>query len=328
MRMALGFVMWVAGLAQVARQFLARCTQHVTCIAVLAWCAAAPALAADVTTAQQRAAEEFLALAARGGAAGLAPAIHPDELDLLRRRLLKRMKLEEDRGESTTRARLFGPAMPLAELERMTSPAFYAQLARQLTFGVRVLDDVRWLAAVPDQGGMVHVVGRGRQPREHGETRVPVLVSLVPWGKDWKAALPLELQAQIDDLMSGRVASRAGGASGQGAEAPGNPAAVLTLLQEAEAALQAGRCEAYYERHMSPHFRRATGARALRTLINACENRAQTRETLIAALRAVREASPRLEYGGTRAVYDLRGQGLPFDRFVLEQVEKRWYVAE
>ena len=54
----------------------------------------------------------------------------------------------------------------------------------------------------------------------------------------------------------------------------------------------------------------------------------EPRTTLLAALRAVRTLPPRLEYEGTRAVYDLRGQGLPFQRFVLEQVEKRWYVAE
>jgi len=27
-------------------------------------------------------------------------------------------------------------------------------------------------------------------------------------------------------------------------------------------------------------------------------------------------------------VYDVTGQGLPFDRYVLERVEGRWYVAE
>ncbi|NJN00229.1 MAG: hypothetical protein HC793_00660 [Aquincola sp.] len=36
----------------------------------------------------------------------------------------------------------------------------------------------------------------------YGTVRVPVVVSIVPWGKDWKAALPLELQAQIDDLRT------------------------------------------------------------------------------------------------------------------------------
>ena len=29
-----------------------------------------------------------------------------------------------------------------------------------------------------------------------------------------------------------------------------------------------------------------------------------------------------------RAIYDLRGQGLPFPQLLLEQVDKRWYIAE
>ena len=34
------------------------------------------------------------------------------------------------------------------------------------------------------------------------------------------------------------------------------------------------------------------------------------------------------DHDGTRATYDVAGQGLPYDRFVLEQIERRWYVAE
>jgi hypothetical protein len=312
------------------------------CVTFLAWLAAVLLLCggglarADVTAAQRRAAEELLGAAAGGGAPALAPAIHPDELDLLRRRLLDQMKLEEERRESTVRARLFGAAMPLAELERLTPSGFYSLLARRLSFPMREFDDVRWLDAVDDSGGMVQVVGRGRQPEGHGNTRVPVMVSLVPWGKDWKAALPLELQAQIDDLIAGRgglPGPRVAGPATAGTATPPsatavNPAAILTLLDAAEASLRAGDCERYYEDHMSPGFRRATSSRALKTLIAACTNRSETRETLLAALRAVRTTAPRFEYQGTRAVYDLQGQGLPFPRFVLELTDKRWHVAE
>ena len=31
---------------------------------------------------------------------------------------------------------------------------------------------------------------------------------------------------------------------------------------------------------------------------------------------------------GTLAFYDLKGQGLPFNGFSLEQIDGRWYVAE
>lgn len=291
--------------------------------------------AAEVSASQRRAAEELLRAAASGGAAALAPAIHPDELDLLRRRLVDQMKLEADRGESTTRTRLFGSGVPLAELERLTSNGFYAQLARRLRYPMREFEEFRWLQAVPDSGGMVHLVGRARQRRERGETRIPVLVSLVPWGKDWKAAVPLELQAQIEDLVRGRVgAAPAAAPPATSAEAAterapaAQPAAIARLIDDAEAALQAKRCETYYEEHMSPNFRRATSSRALRALISACESRDEVRERLLAALRAVREGTPRYEYQGTRAVYDISHAGLPFQRFTLELVDRRWYVAD
>ena len=53
-----------------------------------------------------------------------------------------------------------------------------------------------------------------------------------------------------------------------------------------------------------------------------------SRELLIAALRIVRRTPPAFESGGNRALYDVAGQGLPYDRYVLERVEGRWYIAE
>jgi hypothetical protein len=45
-------------------------------------------------------------------------------------------------------------------------------------------------------------------------------------------------------------------------------------------------------------------------------------------LRLVQRTPPVYEAGGERAVYDLTGQGLPYDRYVLERIERRWYIAE
>ena len=302
------------------------------CIAV-----AAPAQAGNGSSSQQKAAEELLAAQAAGDAAAMAQAIHESELDLLRRNLLGEMKLQADRSETLLRDRLFGSGMPMAEIERLTPANFFVALARRLRFGGRPFQDVDWLEAVPDSGGMVQMVGRLKPARELGSVRVPVLVSIVPWGKDWKAAIPLELQAQIDDLREGRVrapgtgasvATGAAGAAGGAASAGGSPQAALELMQAAEENLRAARCEDYYGKQMSPNFRRTTAPRALRSLVQACESRAEVRERLLTALRLARQATPRLEYAGTRATYDLRGQGLPFDALVLELFDKQWYIAE
>lgn len=302
--------------------------------------AAAPALAAG-TSSQQRAAEEYLRALSRGDAQGMAMAILEDELVQLRTRLVDEMRLEADRGGSLVRSRLFGEGMPLSDIERLTPHTFFATLAQRLQFGARNFRKVDWIEAVKDRGGMVHMVGRLIPPEELGDVRVPVLVSIVPWGKDWKAALPLELQAQIDDLRAGRTrveapatrTARAESTDGESGEAPA-PAAValppgmVKLFDDAIASLQAGRCDNYYEKQMSPNFRRTTGTRALRTLISACESREALREQTIAAIRLAKSRQPRFEYAGTRAVFDLSGAGLPYRQWIVEQVDERWYIAE
>src|SRR5690606_16008149 len=178
------------------------------------WLAAMP-WAHAASQAQQRAAEEYLHALARGDAQSMALSILEDELVQLRTRLLDEMRLEADRGGSLVRGRLFGEGMPLADIERLTPHSFFVALSQRLRFSGRTFRKVDWLEAVKDRGGMVQMVGRLVPPSELGEVRVPVVVSIVPWGRDWKAALPLELQAQIDDLRTGRT--RAGGTPAAGA---------------------------------------------------------------------------------------------------------------
>ena len=99
-------------------------------------------------------------------------------------------------------------------------------------------------------------------------------------------------------------------------------------LAAAEQALVDGRCDIYHREHLSPSLRRGLGPRALDTLIASCSRSVANRELLIAALRLVQRTPPVYEVGGERAVYDLSGQGLPYDRYVLERIERRWYIAE
>jgi hypothetical protein len=300
------------------------------------WLAASPSLQAAGGVAQQRVAEEFLTALAHGDAQALSMSILEDELVALRKGLLDQMKLEADRDESLTRQRLFGDGMQLADIERLTPQNFFVTLSQRLRFSGREFRRVDWLEVVKDRGGMVHLVGRLVPREDMGEVRVPVLVSLVPWGKDWKAALPLDLQAQIDDLRTGRtraarpVTAVAATGTGSSATPPANatPQPILELFDKALENLAAKRCEAYYDKQMSPNFRRTTGPRALRTLISACESRDTLREQYMTAIRLARAREPRFEYAGTRAVFDLAGTGLPYSRWIVEQVDERWYIAE
>ncbi len=306
------------------------------------WLALAPAYpaavagvnATSVTFSQQNAALEFLQAVASGDPQAVALSIHPDDLRALRLRLLDRMRNEAKRNDSTVRNRLFGPAKQLDELERLTDTGFYATLADRLYLPGREYERAEGMAAIPDKDGKVDVLIRGHQPRDRGKVQVITLVTLKPYGKDWKAALPSEIEAQIDDLIEGRhgtsavtrtpAAVRGAGSRGTAPAQPG----IIELLTTSQQLLSDGKCDEYYNKQMSPNFKRVTGKKAITALISACQGSFGTREMLLATLKIVRSLDPHYEYEGQRATYDLTGQGLPFDHFVLEQVDKHWYVAE
>lgn len=307
-------------------------------ISMLAATALTPmAHADDLSAAQRRAAGEYLAAVAAGDAQAVAYAIHPDELDRLRVTLQQRLRAEATAGGDALRSRLFGAAMPLADIERLTSVDFFRALGSRLGLRGRVYEDVRGVGALRD-GERVLAVVKGRPPKDRGTVEVVEVVPLLPYGREWKAAIPSEIEARLDDLATGRVrragaAEAAAAGGGSGAAAGGTPTArntpgIIALLDAAERALVDGRCDRYYGEHLSPGLRQSLGKRALDTLVTACSRSLANRELLIAALRLVRRTPPVYDNGGDRAVYDLSGQGLPYDRYVLEQVSGRWYIAE
>jgi hypothetical protein len=295
-----------------------------------------PALAAGPNGAQERGAEQFLRAVASGNAQAVAQEMHPDEVEKLRSKLLVLLRAEAQRSDSTYRSRLFGPGRSLAELESMTAVRFYAVLSERLRLRAREFQKFSWLAAIPD-GKIVYLVGKGEPPKERGSVSVIVTVALAQYGAQWRAVIPSEIEAQIDDLLEGRVggplppAGAASAASPSAQAAPAVPLApgISELLARAEAALAGGHCEQYYDEFMSPNFNKATSRSARKTLVSACTNNESTRETMITTLRVVQELSPRYDLGGSRAIYDVSGQGLPYSRFVLERdKDMRWYIAE
>jgi hypothetical protein len=290
-----------------------------------------PAQAAGPSSAQERGAEAFLKAVATGSPEAVAQELHPDELEKLRTRLLALLKAEGAQGSNTYRSRLFGPGRSLSQLESATAQKFYAALAERLRLRAREYAKFDWLAAVPD-GKVVYLVGKGEQPKEKGAVKVVVMVGLMQYGAQWRAVVPTEIEAQLDDLIEGRV-SAAAPPPGTNASAPAAAAQPLApgiseLLARAEAALAAGNCEEYYSEFMSPNFNRATSRSARKTLVNACTNNESTRETMITTLRIVQELPPRYDLNGTRAIYDVSNQGLPYERFVIEREGSRWYIAE
>ncbi len=296
--------------------------------------AAFPVCAAGPSGAQQKGAESFLAAVATGNPEAVAQELHPDELEKLRSKLLTLMRAENLQSSSTYRSRLFGPGKSLPQLESATAQKFYAALSERLRLRAREYAKYDWLAAVPD-GKVVYLIGKGEQPKERGSVKVMVMVGLMQYGAQWRAIVPTEIEAQLDDLLEGRTNAATpppSGAAGSAAPAAAPPplaAGISELLARAEASLAAGNCQQYYDEYMSPNFNHATSRSARKTLINACSNNEDTRETMITTLRIVQELQPKYDLGGSRAIYDVSGQGLPYERFVLERdKDMRWYIAE
>jgi len=293
-----------------------------------------PVAAAGPSGAQQKGAEAFLNAVATGNPQAVAQELHPEELEKLRSRLLTLLRAEGLQSSSTYRSRLFGPGKSLQQIESSTAEKFYAALSERLRLRARVYEKFDWLAAVPD-GKVVYLIGKGEQPKDRGSVKVMVMVGLMQYGQQWRAIVPTEVEAQLDDLLEGRApgepAPPVQGAAAATAQPAAQPLApgISELLARAEASLAAGNCQEYYDQFMSPNFNHATSRSAKKTLINACTNNENTRETMITTLRIVQELQPRYDLGGSRAVYDVSGQGLPYERFVLERdKDMRWYIAE
>lgn len=92
--------------------------------------------------------------------------------------------------------------------------------------------------------------------------------------------------------------------------------------------LRDGNCTSYYTIYVSPKFRAGKSDKALKTLIQQCERSIDMREMYASALNVARQSAPAMAGDGLRAVYDLKGQGLPFESFTLEKVGDRWFIAE
>jgi len=277
-------------------------------------------------SAEEKLAINYIKAAASGDPAALLGLYHPGELEDLRQRVLKALELEEAQGGGAIRSRLFGPASSVDNIRRLTPDTFYTTIARAVGPPAERVEEVRILGIVEENSQLQHAVARVLPPKDANARGRIAVVSLIRYGKDWRVQLPTWLQVRVD-------AALAAPEDGKSAAPPSAPKTLsspdlMAALKAGSAVLRAGDCAEFFNVHMSPNFRSSTSVKALGTLIKQCEVREETRETYIGALEIAQRLSPRLEQDGTRAIYDMRGQGLPFERFVLEKLDDNWYIAE
>lgn len=289
--------------------------------------------AALATAAQDRMAEEYLKAVAEGRVEALIDFFHPAEIEDLRARVMKALEAENAAGSGAVRKQLFGIVTSLEEARRITPANLFILLARRVGLPTEKAQTVKALGQVEENSQLAHVLVRLTPPKDSSARSHLAVVSLIRHGKGWRVALPFWFQTRVDALLAGQ-ADKSGMAGIPASASPAPPTGVpntpeiLDLLTAGSTDLRAGDCAAYFNSRMSPGFRASTSAPAMKSLIAQCQRSEDTRETYIEALELAKRLSPTYEQSGARALYDMRGQGLPFEKFVLEKVGGQWYVAE
>lgn len=277
-------------------------------------------------SAEEKLAVNYIKAVASGDPAAVLGLYHPGELEDLRQRVLKVIEQENSQGGAAIRSRLFGPAASVESIRRLTPDTFYTTVARAVSPPAERIEEVRIVGIVTENSQLQHAVARVLPPKDANARGRIAVVSLIRYGKEWRVQLPTWLQARVDAALAATEEGK-GAAQANPPKTPNSPD-LMAALKAGSAVLRAGDCAEFFNVHMSPNFRSSTSAKALGTLIKQCEVREETRETYIGALEVAQRLSPKLEQDGTRAVFDMHGQGLPFERFVLEKLDGNWYIAE
>lgn len=285
------------------------------------------AVAVAATAGQRKLIEDYLRVLAAGDRQDvILNGFHSAEVEKLRTRVIAALDAEKAAGHSTIRERLFGSAASLEELRRLTPPNLLLAMTRRISLPTIPAGAVEVIDTVEEDDSTQHAVVRvWADKKKKGPSRL-VLITLRKYpDKQWRIGIPDEFMAQVDAAIEGSVAASAAAAE---KPATANSPEILQLLDAGSTVLRDGNCTSYYTVYMSPNFRASKSDKALKTLIQQCERSIDMREMYVSALNLARRSSPEMRADGTRAVYDLKGQGLPFDSFTLEKIGDRWYVAE
>jgi len=293
---------------------------------LLTVCGFLASVSAWASAAQERLVEQYLKAASAGGATAMAEFYLPSDVEEFRATVLKAVEEEGRQSDSAIRERLFGAGTTLDSLRRMTPPTLLLAATRSVPLPVVPAKKVEVLGTV-EEGKRVHAVARAwADEKGDGPSRL-TLVTLAPYGKDWRISLPENFRARVDALIAGDTGERPAAAAPAAAATPNTPE-IVTLLDSAAKALRDGNCATFFSVYYSPNFRRTKSESAFKTLVNKCTTSIDIRETYLMPLELAKRLTPKYENNGTRAVYDMRGQGLPFPYFALEQVGERWFIAD
>lgn len=275
---------------------------------------------------QERIVKEFLLAAGAGDKGVVFNAFHSGDVEDFRSRVMKALEKESGEGRREIRDRLFGTATTMDELRRLTPPNFLLAMVRRLEMPMLPAKKVEVIDVVEENSDTVHALARVWPDEDKKGTSRLALVTLRHFGKsEWRVGLPEPFLARVDAALEGSGQDRA---SLPEKVTGTNSPEILQLIDSSSKVLRDGNCTSFFTIYMSPNFRASKSEKALKTLITQCERNIDTREMYVSALELARDMSPEMRDNGARAVYDMRGQGFPFEDYSMEKIGERWYIAD
>jgi hypothetical protein len=273
-------------------------------------------------------AEEFVYASTAGGPSAAVPLYHPKEVTRLHDKIMLGVEREAQTGGKSIRTLLFGGGPSVEDLRHMTHEAMLLAVLARMPTKQTVYDEFKSLGEVKEVDNLHIVVRASLSKVERLKRRsIVTVVTLIPDGKAWRAAIPSFLEARVDDALA------AGPQDIATETATVKPLikdpAWQSLLTKGIAILQQGNCERYFSEIMAPSFRQSLAPKAYDTIVKSCDNNSQgIRDKFRTGLELARDRDPSLEGDGSRVVYDLKREGLPYDKLVLTRIAGQWYVAE
>ncbi|MFO1468765.1 MAG: hypothetical protein U1F35_20350 [Steroidobacteraceae bacterium] len=275
----------------------------------------------------EKTAEAIVQLTTAGGPSAAVILYEPAEVQRLRDKVLLAAQRESESGRKQIRAALFGAGPSLDDVQRMTPENLLLAILAKLPARTAKYDEFKALGSVKE-GEMLHIVVRASLTKVERLKRRTIVqvVTLLPSGKEWRAAIPSGIESYVDVVLAA-APDDAPAAVPAPAPAAKDPAASALLARGIEL-LTKGNCLTYFLDVMEPGFSKTMSQKAFDAIVRGCELNDRTREKFRMGLELSQAREPRVENGGLKQVYDLTGEGLPYDKLTLVKIDGRWYVAE
>jgi hypothetical protein len=286
----------------------------------------------------EKTAEEFVQLSTSQGPSAAVILYHPNDVQRVHDKVVLMCEREAESGRRQIRGTLFGAGVTLDDVHRMTPENLLLAIMAKLPARTTTYDEFKALGSVKE-GENLHVVVRASLKKVERLKRRSIVqvVSLIPSGKEWRAAIPSGIEAYVDGVLAAApdelppVAPPAGAPAAGGA-APGVPAAKdpawSAVLARGIDLLSRGNCLTYFLDVVEPGFSKTMSPKNFDAVVRGCELNEHTREKFRMGLELAGSREPKLEQGGSKVTYDLSGEGLPYDHLTLVRVDGRWYVSE